>query len=260
MYPYWTLANWKISNYFLLLSIDFCLMLIYLRYRAQRLEFNPNVAIDIGIISAISGFIGARLFHVFYEYPEYYRLNPVDAFKLWNGGYVFLAGAITALGTGIFILKIKNKNYLPWLDLFAPVLALGYGLGRWACFLQGCCYGKETHSFLGLHFEQLQDAGESFARLPTQLITSSIELLIFFGLIGMEKQKKWQRSPGQLFYLWLIGHGANRMMMEVLRDDPRGPLLAHFGISFWLAMGWLFLGFVLMLRSLKWKDIPFGAK
>lgn len=226
-------------------------MLFYLQYRAKSQNFNSKFALDVGIFSTVLGFVGARLFHVFYEYPEFYKNNPLEIFKLWKGGYVFLGGVVTAVVSGVLFLKWKKQVLSTWLDLFAPVLALGYGIGRWACFFQGCCYGKETDSVFGVHFKLLAEAGESFSRWPTQLMTSFIEIVLFFIIIIFEKQKKINRKPGQLFYLWLVGHGLNRMLMETLRDDPRGPLLGQLGISFWISGIMSAVGLYFMLHKTR---------
>lgn len=225
-------------------------MFFYLKWRSRKKNFNVKLALDIGILSAIMGFLGARLFHAFYEMPEYYRENPVDIIKFWNGGYVFFAGLITAIISGIFVLRWKKQALTQWLDLFAPVLALGYSIGRWACFLQGCCYGKETTSSFGIHFPYLKEMGESYARWPTQVTTSLGELGLYIALLTFENQKLIKRKPGQVFYLWFMGHGINRMLMEFYRDDNRGPLIAGYGVSFWIAFGILFLGTFLLLKSI----------
>lgn len=251
MLPYWKLGDWVISNYFLLLSLDFCFMIIYLHWRSRKLKLNSHMALDVGIFSTLMGFVGARLFHVIYEAPSYYWENPSAIFKLWNGGYVFLAGALTSFISGSLYIKLKRLALLPWLDLFAPILALGYSIGRWACFLQGCCYGKASSSIWSVHFTNLAETGETTGRLPTQAITSLTEFLLFISLIVYEKINPRFKKPGQIFYIWLTGHGINRILMELLRDDPRGPLLANLGISFWIALILTIIGIILFSLSFR---------
>ncbi|HLD43823.1 MAG TPA: prolipoprotein diacylglyceryl transferase family protein, partial [bacterium] len=48
----------------------------YLYFRAPRLGFSQVVVLDCGIIGAIFGILGARLFHVFFEYFWYYKEDP----------------------------------------------------------------------------------------------------------------------------------------------------------------------------------------
>lgn len=249
MYPELQFESWSLSTYFLIISIDFCFMLFYLRRRAHKQGFLVVPTLDLGIFVSLFGFLGARLFHVLYEEPGFYAAYPLHVFKIWEGGYVFLGGIISGFFGGLLWLKWRKQSIPRYLDLFAPILALGYALGRLACFFQGCCYGKQTDSIWGLHFEPLLQAGEPMARHPTQLYAFLGELLLYFILINVEKKKKRIPPEGQLFIYWMIGHGINRMVMELFRDDPRGPLWLGMGISFWMALTLLIAGVGIRLRA-----------
>jgi phosphatidylglycerol:prolipoprotein diacylglycerol transferase len=52
--------------------------------------------------------------------------------------------------SGGYLAVMAAKRYLgivrPTGDLFALALAAGEAIGRWGCFLAGCCYGKPTES------------------------------------------------------------------------------------------------------------------
>lgn len=249
MYPELRFESWSLSTYFVIISIDFCLMLFYLRHRARKHGFSVVPTLDLGIFVSLFGFLGARLFHVLYEEPKFYTAHPLNIFKVWEGGYVFLGGIITGFLSGLVWLKLRHQPIKRYLDLFAPIMALGYALGRLACFFQGCCYGKQTDSIWGLHFDALIQAGESIARHPTQLYAFGGELLLYFILIYTEKKKKDLLPEGQLFIYWMIGHGINRMAMELFRDDPRGPLWLGMGISFWIAIVLFITGIGLSARG-----------
>ena len=61
---------------------------------------------------------------------------------------------------------------MPYFDLFAPSIAIAQGFGRIGCFLAGCCYGKETDSFIGIVFHDSIIAPNNISLLPTQIISS----------------------------------------------------------------------------------------
>lgn len=246
MQPEIQLGSWSISSYFLILSLDFCLLLFWIKYRSMKKGLHAKLALDVGIISSIFGLIGARVFHIFYEQAAFYSRFPIEAIKLWQGGFVILPGLASGIIAGVFYLKIKKQPVLLWLDFYSPVLSLGYLIGRWACFLQGCCYGHPTESQIGFHFQILKESGEEFARLPTQLFASFGELFVLAILLLLEKnEEKFKLGTGVLFSIWLFGHGLNRVIMEVFRDDPRGQLLLGFGISFWVSIVMIVMGTVI---------------
>src|SRR5690606_9254272 len=89
----------------------------------------------------IGGFVGARLFHVFYEAWDVYRDNPWLIVQFWRGGFVFYGGFAGALVAAWMTLRLKKESFLEWANFFAPVIAVTYAIGRIGCFLNGCCYG-----------------------------------------------------------------------------------------------------------------------
>ena len=46
---------------------------------------------------------------------------------------------------------------------FAPAVALGQAFGRQGCFAAGCCWGKPTDLFWGVHFTE---AGHEYTGVP----------------------------------------------------------------------------------------------
>lgn len=206
-----------LPTYFLYLSLLFSL-LIYLAWKWAFLRgFPQDHALNIAMIMIASGMVGGRLFHVFYEVPEYYALNPLDALKFWQGGFVFFGGLASAVLGGWLYVKKSKESFLTWADFFAPLGALGYGLGRFACFLAGCCYGKLC---------ELPWAVQG--RHPTQIYTMIIECLVALGLFKLSKR---DLPTGMIFWIWLVCHSLNRLLMEYFRDDFRGPSLLGFSVS-----------------------------
>ena len=183
---------------------------------------------DLCLVLLVAGFIGARLFHIFFEGFSHYRSHPEEIFYFWQGGFVFYGGALTAyLAVFIFIKKFR-LDFWPWHDVLAPVLAFSYSLGRLACFFVGCCYGKVCALPWALPLKQWNPESqktEILLRHPTALYASGMEFLILCFLLFLERKKTifGQRlGTGHLFLFWILLHSVNRMVMETFRDDPRG--------------------------------------
>lgn len=203
----------------------------------------------------ISALIGSRGFHVFYESFDYYRQKPWDVLKVWQGGFVFYGGLIGALVGLIAVTKIKKASFWSWADFFAPVVSLGYALGRLGCFLGGCCYGRECELPWAVEFTH--PGMPTGLRHPTQLYATALESLVFVFLLWLERKQRQHRqhrdqepglgsapyralnsylqTPGALFLSWLILHGIGRIIMEVFRDDYRGAMPMGISVSAWIA-------------------------
>ena len=197
----------------------------FVSVKATRTSFYHKLSMNLCLIAMIAGLIGARGLHILYENPQYYFKNPWQIFQIWQGGFVFYGGTILAFICCVFYVLKQKQSLGPWLDFFAPIICAGYAFGRLACFFNGCCYGS---------FCDLPWAIDS--RHPTQIYAFLLELFLFFGLTffipavraptTQEFSYRWRsykwsfwklKYSGQLFFIWLLGHGANRLIMEHFR-------------------------------------------
>ena len=202
--------------YFVVCALAFIISMLLLVRRADRSVLSRNRALDTALVLMIAGFIGSRLFHIFFEEPAYYLEHPWRVFDIWSGGFVWYGGALLGAVSAILFLVWKREPLLRWMDLFAPVGALGYAIGRMACVLTGCCYGR------------VFSMGGELYRHPTQTYAVVWELAALALLLFCENRSLVRRS-GALFFLWLGLHACGRIVMESFRDDPRGPSV--FGLS-----------------------------
>ncbi|PWU21644.1 MAG: prolipoprotein diacylglyceryl transferase [Bdellovibrio sp.] len=231
-----------LPTYFVVLSLVYSFLIFSAWKWAQICGFPQDHALNLALLSIVSGVVGARVFHVLYESPDYYLLFPNDAFRLWQGGFVFYGGFTAALASCWIYLRVHRLNFWRWADLAAPLCAMGVGLGRIACFMAGCCFGKTCDlpwAFHGRHpvqlyitFLELGYAALLFRlslRRPTQAVQSI--------------QVKLLALDGSLFWLWILLHSFSRLWMEWLRADDRGPLVGGFTISTWIS--WFLAGLAL---------------
>lgn len=248
-------------------------------------SFNISVsfAMDLALAIMISGFIGARAFHIFYENFSYYQQTPIDVFKIWQGGFVYYGGLLAALASTVVYLRLKKQSFARWADLLAPILSLGYALGRIGCFLNGCCYGAECplpgctiwgHAW---SVEFIYPGLPEGLLHPTQLYAVFWELTVVAVLLLIERkilqaQKTLQAKsavvensvasgtslatriawPGFLFTLWIFLHSIGRLIMEVFRVDFRGELIFGLSISLWLSLLLLMSTLAIIAKKSLW--------
>ena len=231
-----------IPTYYVVISLTVVLSLLWIVRRSEKLQLSLPRSLDLSLLIMVFGFIGGRLLHVFYESFDYYREDFWRIFYFWDGGFVYYGGAILAAIAGLAYLQRRARHDRGrYLDMLAPVMSFAYALGRSACLLAGCCYGK---------YCDLPWAIEG--RHPTQLYAIAWELGVLCILLGFEKGRRLPSAPfkaaGQLFYLWLVLHGIGRLIMESFRDDFRGPTLG-LSVSSWISIAIVILGLILLSKK-----------
>ncbi len=135
--------------------------------------------------------------------------------KIFSGGLVSFGAVIVLLALAFAAAKIRKEPVAPVLDTVSLILPLVLGVYRIGCILNGCCYGVETDSVIGLY---LPDAAGFWAeRYPTQLM-----IMIFdFGLFALFWQ--WRlRKPidGNITYVFLLSFALFRLIVDGVRDLP----------------------------------------
>ena len=181
-----------VPSYILVISISYCFGIIWALARSKKFGMDRNECINLCFSIMLGGFLGARALHVFYEAPDFYLAYPSNIIKVWQGGFVFYGGALGALAAFTFWVRKRALDFWAWADLFAPILAAGYMIGRIACFLNGCCYGKICDLPWALHNPTLSE-GQEILRHPTQLYASAWEFLLLAVLLHLEFWSRKQR-------------------------------------------------------------------
>lgn len=231
--PWIEVGTFRIQSYFVVISLVLSAIAFWIPKRAAKLGFSPQRALDLYIAAMVFGFVGARLLHILWEEPGYYFENPLLIFDILSGGFVWYGGAMGGLlGLYFMLRRDRPPSFAGWMDVFAPIGAIGYGSGRIACLLTGCCFGAvcELPPWLHSHGE-----GPFRFMLPTQLFSIIWEFGAAFLLFRVEGRRPAHiRQPGQLFCMWIVLHGVGRLAMEFMRADPRGP--SPYGVTVSMAM------------------------
>ena len=209
----------QIPTFYLVISLSVTFVLLLLNAAlANDPKIDRKITFDLALIIMVTGFIGGRLAHVFYEEFAFYQEFPLEIFKFWKGGFVFYGGFLLSLISVFAFLRFKKQNFYVWADFLAPYLGLTYALGRIGCFFEGCCYG--SHCELPWAIAN---------RHPTQLYMVVAELVLVAAIVLLNKKK--QLTTGLVFLLWVCGHSINRFVIEFYREDDRGALIMNLSIS-----------------------------
>ena len=179
--------------------------------------------IDFALVILLSGVVGARLLYVLLHLPEY-APAPMTILYVWQGGLAYHGGVAGAIIAGYAFAHARKISFPLLADLSAPALSLGYAFARIGCFLNGCCYGNESHLPWAVNFPGGTEAGAGgFPRHPTQLYACGASLVIFLILVRLQPRIKIR---GNLFLGYLLLYSIYRFIVEFFR---RGATANVFG-------------------------------
>lgn len=208
----------QFRTYSLMLLVAFVVAIIVFWILVKRRTIiDTSIVSDLAFWVIIGVVLGARLAYVFMHWSEF-APNPAAIFRIWEGGAVYYGGFILAFVFGAIYLWRKKIPALPLLDIIAPVVALGEGIGRLGCFFNGCCFGKPT-DVCGITFPVNSFASSIFGPehsiWPTQLFQAGGGILLFIILILLIRFVRLRK--GQLFGIFLFGFGGLRLGVNFFR-------------------------------------------
>jgi phosphatidylglycerol:prolipoprotein diacylglycerol transferase len=226
MYPeLFKIGPLTVHTYGVLVATGFLLGLGLAVRQAKREGIPPNKIVDLGFYILLSALIGSRLFYVMIN-AGYYLKNPLDIFKVWEGGLVFYGGLVLTVPTVLWYVKKNALSVWSTADLFAPSLAIGHAVGRIGCFYAGCCYGKPAE---GLPWAVTFTDPQTLALVgiplhPTQIYESLGEFTIFFVLITLRRHRSFN---GRLFVTYVMLYSVLRFIVEFFRGDIARGFITH---------------------------------
>lgn len=152
-----------------------------------------------------------------------------SAFKFReNGGFVlagitFYGGLLGASISLFLILRLTKQRtgyaVNEWFSKLTVPFIVFHICGRIGCFLGGCCYGRGTDSFVGIHFPDIPEHGIYHGGIkcyPTQLFEAAALLLILAVVVKVKNK----------FQTYLLLYAVARFFIEFYRGDNRGYVCA----------------------------------
>lgn len=223
MYPtLFHIGGFAVHTYGVFIAIGFLFALSLAVREAGRVGEDPEKIVDLSLYILIAAIVGSRLLYVAINW-RIFREDPLEVFRIWNGGLVFYGGLIVAFLVVMWYLKKHRLNVWKTADILAPSLALGQAIGRIGCFFAGCCYGKACHHWWCVTFTHPESLAPKGVPLhPTQLYSSFNAFLVFLVLIGLRRRKKFE---GELCWIYILVYSITRSIIEFFRGDHRGALL-----------------------------------
>lgn len=210
------IGNFPVRSYGLLIAIAFLIGIHIATKRTKGTSIPKEFISDLSVWIIIGAIVGARALHVIVYFDLYKDnlfgiINPIQADGSFGiAGLIVVGGLITSTLFFILYTKYKKFNILEVGDIIAPSTAIGIAIGRLGCFFNGCCWGKTTDSWIGVHFH-----GIPGQVIPTQLISVLDMVVLFFVVLFLEK--KFKNFNGFTFFIFWILYFTHRFIIDFFR-------------------------------------------
>lgn len=202
---------------------------------------------SILIVAIISAIVGSKLFDILDNFDNFLKHPWHSLFSI--DGFAFLGGLIVTVVVLIFYMRVIRLDWKQVIDCTAPVIMIGYAVGRLGCHLAGDgCWGtinnwplphclsrmpdwlwacKYPHNVInsgiaipgcsGIHCRILAEPV-----YPTSLYESLFSF-VSFGILWSLRRKI--KAPVVLFGLFMVLHGTGRLLIEQIRINNKYSLL-----------------------------------
>jgi len=226
-----TVGSLRFPTYGALMVLGVSAAICVILRLGRREGLGSGQLLDFSTWLLLVALLGAKALMVISDW-DYYRQNPGEIFSrgTFLSGGVFYGGFIAALLFAVWYIRLHHLPFWKVVDVYAPAVSLGLGVGRIGCFAAGCDYGKPTTSAWGVVFSDPFSHEVSGVPLgiplhPTQLYLSLTSLSIFAILIWRYSRKS---RDGEIFVLYLALYAVARFFIEFLRgDEDRGFVFHH---------------------------------
>ena len=235
------IGSFKLQYYGLMYIVAFAVTFLLVLYRVKhedRFDMTTNQVKDAITYLILGLIIGARLGYVLFYNLSYYFKHPFEIilpFSFTNGitftgisGMSYHGGLIGAILAGWLFVRKAKLDWWSGVDLFVPVIPLGYTFGRLGNFINGELYGRMTTSSIGMYFPL---APTKELRHPSQLYEAFFEGIFLFAVLW--SIRKIKTPKGAMLAVYLIGYGLVRFCIEYFRqpDEHLGFVFLSFSMG-----------------------------
>jgi len=230
--------GFPIRSYGVALVLAFAVGIAVAYHRGRRAGLDGEGILDVCMVILVSSLAGSRLLYAL-THPG---LDRESGYGLV--GMSMMGGVALATVCALLFLWAKHMPVLATADVLAPSVALGEGITRIGCFLNGCCRGLPCTQPFCVRFP---DASEAVH--PTQLYTSIGAFAVAGLLFALARRKP---RSGLVFSAFLIAVGAGRALVDLVRYyEPEDLLSAGFSVHQALAAAFLVTGLAVLLQTLR---------
>lgn len=212
------IAFFGISWYAILIVAAILIGLAFCTREARLLRVPQDAIIDFLLYAIPLAIVFARLYYVVFRFNQYSEdLSAI--FDIREGGLAIYGGIIGGLIAARIAARKHDVPMLTLLDIVAPALVLGQGIGRWGNYINMEAYGlrisEESLQFFPFAVE-IPVGDVWYWHMATFFYEFCWDILVFALLLVVRHHK---RRTGDVFCWYLLLYCAGRTVIEGLRND-----------------------------------------
>ncbi len=221
----------KVHWYGIMYAVAFGLFLLLGRWRVKQ----PHIAragwkvqdLDDMLVHGMLGVvIGGRLGEVLFYRPDFYFSNPLEIFMVWHGGMSFHGGFLGVIIAMALWARQAKRSVIEVYDFIAPLVPLGYAMGRIGNFINAELPGRLADP--SLPWAMLWPGVEG-PRHPSPIYQALLDGVAVFVVLWLYARKERPRlAVGAMFTLL---YGCARFTTEYFRVPDYEVTFAGWTIS-----------------------------
>ncbi|MDO5376860.1 MAG: prolipoprotein diacylglyceryl transferase [Clostridia bacterium] len=212
------IAFFGISWYAVLIVGAILIGLVLCNREAQRQHLPQDIMVDFLLYAIPLAIIGARLYYVLFRFDIYVE-DPMAIFDIRSGGLAIYGGILGGLLAARIVSRKHDVPLSTLLDIVAPALVLGQGIGRWGNYINMEAYGlrisEEALQFFPFAVE-IPVGDVWYWHMATFFYEFCWDMLVFVLLLFVRRNC---RRRGDVFCWYLLSYCAGRTVIEGLRND-----------------------------------------
>tara|TARA_Y100000287_G_scaffold29849_2_gene21568 strand:- start:245 stop:1021 length:777 start_codon:yes stop_codon:yes gene_type:complete len=207
-----TFLGFGIRWYSLSYIFGFIYFYLFAKKNLQYFNLNKKVLDDLFFYQFISIIIGGRIGYIIFYNFNFYISNPIEIFKVWEGGMSFHGALFGVIMTTILFCKIKSLSIMLISDLLSICAPVGIFLGRLSNFINQELVGRQTNFFISIKYpneEFYRHISQIYEALFEGLIPAIVLIILFYST---------RLKQGVITGLFLLNYSLSRFMIEFIRE------------------------------------------
>ena len=222
-----TLGTRNIYSYPMMQYIGLCVGVVAGDAAARTIGLDARIVFAATCLLLVPALAGARVLHVVTHWSFYKNRRSL----IWNrnaGGAAQYGGILLAVPLSVPLLRVADVPFADFWDVAIITILVGMILTRIGCFLNGCCSGRPSRSWIAMNLPD--HTGNWERRVPTQLLEAALAVILLIGCVDLLSRRPFS---GSVFLFGSGGYAAGRLILESLREKKSGSqsYTVHHAIS-----------------------------